>query len=85
MLLLDLLPGTGDVAISVTQLIPNPGTIVVTMPQVTAAGVAERVGRMTSQTNQCVVGVIENMSYLVIPGGSEDEILGHGGGATAAE
>ena len=84
-LLLDLPPGTGDIAISVAQLIPNSEIIVVTTPQVAAAEVAERAGQMASQTNQRVVGVIENMSYLVMPDGSKNEIFGHGGGATVAE
>ena len=85
MLLLDLPPGTGDIAISVAQLIPNSEIVVVTTPQVAAAEVAERAGQMASQTHQRVVGVVENMSYLAMPDGSRNEIFGRGGGATVAE
>ena len=84
-LLLDLPPGTGDIAISVAQLIPNSEIVVVTTPQVAAAEVAERAGQMASQTHQRVVGVIENMSYLLMPDGSKNEIFGQGGGAAVAE
>ena len=84
-LLLDLPPGTGDIAISVAQLIPGSEIVVVTTPQVAAAEVAERAGQMASQTHQRVVGVIENMSYLLMPDGSKNEIFGQGGGATVAE
>ncbi|WP_182050934.1 Mrp/NBP35 family ATP-binding protein [Changpingibacter yushuensis] len=83
-LLLDLPPGTGDIAISVAQLIPNSEILVVTTPQAAAAEVAERAGQMAKQTNQRVVGVIENMSYLAMPDGSRNEIFGKGGGATVA-
>lgn len=83
-LLLDLPPGTGDIAISVAQLIPNSEIVVVTTPQVAAAEVAERAGQMASQTNQRVVGVIENMSYLAMPDGSKNEIFGQGGGEIVA-
>ncbi len=84
-LLLDLPPGTGDIAISVAQLIPNSEIVVVTTPQVAAAEVAERAGQRASQTHQRVVGVVENMSYLAMPDGSRNEIFGRGGGATVAE
>ena len=84
-LLLDLPPGTGDIAISVAQLIPGSEIVVVTTPQVAAAEVAERAGQMASQTHQRVVGVVENMSYLAMPDGSRNEIFGRGGGATVAE
>ncbi len=83
-LLLDLPPGTGDVAISVGQLLPNAEIIVVTTPQQAAAEVAERAGSIASGTNQKVVGVVENMSYLEGPGGSRMEIFGTGGGETVA-
>lgn len=84
-LLIDLPPGTGDIAISVAQLIPKAEIVVVTTPQVAAADVAERAGMMAKQTDQRVVGVIENMSYLDMPGGSRMEIFGSGGGATVAQ
>ena len=63
-LLLDLPPGTGDVAISLGQKLPNAEVLVVTTPQSAAAEVAERAGTMASMMNQRVLGVVENMSYL---------------------
>ena len=66
-LLLDLPPGTGDVAISLGQHLPNAEVVVVTTPQEAAAEVAERAGTMASMMHQRVVGVIENMAYLVCP------------------
>ena len=80
-LLLDLPPGTGDVTISVAQLLPNAEILVVTTPQTAAAEVAERTGLIAAQTHQKVVGVIENMSYMPQPDGSHLEIFGSGGGA----
>lgn len=79
-LLLDLPPGTGDIAISVAQLLPNSEIIVVTTPQVAAAEVAQRAGIISAQTRQHVVGVIENMSYFELPDGTRQEIFGSGGG-----
>lgn len=84
-LLLDLPPGTGDVAISVAQLLPNSEIIVVTTPQLTAAEVAERAGSIASSTNQKVVGVIENMSYMPGADGSRIEVFGSGGGEQVAQ
>ncbi|KAB1942979.1 Mrp/NBP35 family ATP-binding protein [Micromonospora sp. ALFpr18c] len=84
-LLLDLPPGTGDVAISLAQLLPNSEILVVTTPQAAAAEVAERAGAIALQTHQRVVGVIENMSWLELPDGSRMEIFGAGGGAAVAE
>ncbi len=63
-LLLDLPPGTGDIAISVAQLLPHSEIVVVTTPQAAAAEVAERAGSIATQTSQGVVGVIENMAWL---------------------
>ncbi|MBO3129690.1 Mrp/NBP35 family ATP-binding protein [Dermatophilus congolensis] len=83
-LLLDLPPGTGDVAISIGQLLPNAEIVVVTTPQSAAAEVAERAGSIAAQTNQRVVGVVENMAWLQMPDGSRNEIFGSGGGATVA-
>ena len=83
-LLIDLPPGTGDIAISVAQLIPNAEIVVVTTPQAAAAEVAERAGMMAKQTNQRVVGVIENMSYLAMPDGSKMPLFGAGGGDAVA-
>ncbi|MEU8368998.1 Mrp/NBP35 family ATP-binding protein [Micromonospora tulbaghiae] len=84
-LLLDLPPGTGDIAISVAQLLPNAEILVVTTPQAAAAEVAERAGAISLQTHQRVVGVIENMSWLEMPDGSRMEVFGAGGGAAVAE
>jgi ATP-binding protein involved in chromosome partitioning len=83
-LLLDLPPGTGDVAISLAQLLPGAEILVVTTPQVAAAEVAERAGAIALQTHQRLVGVIENMSWLELPTGERMEIFGAGGGATVA-
>lgn len=84
-LLLDLPPGTGDVAISVAQLVPNAEILVVTTPQQAAAEVAERAGSIALQTRQRVAGVIENMSWMEMPDGSRMEVFGSGGGAAVAE
>src|SRR3954449_837035 len=84
-LLLDLPPGTGDIAISVAQLIPNAEILVVTTPQQAAAEVAERAGSIALQTHQRVVGVIENMSWLELPDGTRQEIFGSGGGQAVAD
>ncbi|MCW2781698.1 MAG: hypothetical protein JWR35_2147 [Marmoricola sp.] len=86
-LLLDLPPGTGDVAISLGQHLPNAEFIVVTTPQEAAAEVAERAGTMASMLHQRVIGVIENMSFLPCPHcGPEHriEVFGSGGGARVA-
>jgi len=84
-LLLDLPPGTGDVAISLAQLLPSAEIIVVTTPQTAAAEVAERAGAISLQTHQRLVGVIENMSWLELPGGERMDIFGTGGGAIVAD
>lgn len=84
-LFLDLPPGTGDIAISVAQLLPNAEILVVTTPQAAAADVAERAGTIATQTGQKVAGVIENMSYLEMPDGGRMELFGSGGGAILAE
>lgn len=79
-LLLDLPPGTGDIAISVAQLLPNSSILTVTTPQVAAAEVAERSGSIALQTGQKLAGVVENMAWLEQPDGSKLEIFGSGGG-----
>ncbi len=84
-LFLDLPPGTGDVAISVAQLLPKAEILVVTTPQAAAADVAERAGAIALQTGQKVAGVIENMSFLTLPDGSVMDLFGSGGGALLAE
>jgi ATP-binding protein involved in chromosome partitioning len=84
-LLLDLPPGTGDVAISVAQLLPSAELLIVTTPQLAAAEVAERAGAIATQTHQRIIGVIENMAYLVCPHcGEQTDLFGSGGGATVA-
>ena len=86
-LFLDLPPGTGDVAISLGQHLPNAEVVVVTTPQEAAAEVAERAGTMASMMHQRVVGVVENMSFLPCPHcGPEHrlEVFGSGGGARVA-
>jgi ATP-binding protein involved in chromosome partitioning len=84
-LLLDLPPGTGDMAISVAQMLPSAELLVVTTPQVAASEVAERAGAIVSQTRQRIAGVIENMSYMVCPHcGEQMDIFGSGGGAAVS-
>ena len=84
-LLLDLPPGTGDIAISLAQLLPNAELLVVTTPQLAAAEVAERAGAIVTQTRQRITGVIENMSYLVCPHcGEQMDVFGSGGGEAVA-
>ena len=80
-LLMDLPPGTGDIAISVAQLVPSAELLVVTTPQLAAREVAERAGSIALQTHQQIVGVVENMSWLELPDGSRMELFGSGGGA----
>jgi ATP-binding protein involved in chromosome partitioning len=84
-LLLDLPPGTGDIAISVAQLIPSAEILVVTTPQLAAAEVAERAGSIALQTHQQVVGVVENMSWLELPDGQRMDVFGSGGGQAVAD
>ncbi len=84
-LLLDLPPGTGDVAISIAQLIPGAEILVVTTPQQAAAEVAERAGAIALQTRQKILGVVENMSWLELPDGSRMEPFGSGGGEQVAQ
>lgn len=84
-LLLDLPPGTGDIAISVAQLIPGAEILVVTTPQQAAAEVAERAGAIALQTRQRVAGVIENMSWLELPDGTRMDVFGSGGGQVVAD
>ncbi|MFC9443546.1 MULTISPECIES: Mrp/NBP35 family ATP-binding protein [Brevibacterium] len=84
-LLLDLPPGTGDIAISVAQLLPNSELLVITTPQQASAQVAERAGAIATQTNQPIAGVIENMSWMELPDGTRMDVFGTGGGQTVAE
>ncbi len=84
-LLLDLPPGTGDVAISVAQLVPNAELLIVTTPQAAAAEVAERAGSISQQTRQRIGGVIENMAAMVLPDGTVMDVFGSGGGQHVAD
>ncbi|WP_017585275.1 Mrp/NBP35 family ATP-binding protein [Nocardiopsis ganjiahuensis] len=85
-LLMDLPPGTGDIAISVAQMLPGAELIVVTTPQQAAAEVAERAGAITAQTHQRIAGVIENMSYYQPEdGGDPVYLFGQGGGQKVAD
>ncbi|MEI6405927.1 MAG: Mrp/NBP35 family ATP-binding protein [Actinomycetes bacterium] len=82
LLLLDLPPGTGDIAISLGQLIPSSEILVITTPQIAAAEVAERAGRIAHQMKQHILGVVENMSDISCPAcGERISIFGSGGGA----
>jgi ATP-binding protein involved in chromosome partitioning len=83
-LLVDLPPGTGDIAITLGQLLPTAKTIVITTPQISASEVAERSGAVGLQTGQAIFGVIENMSYLET-GGARMELFGSGGGELVAK
>ncbi len=85
-LLMDLPPGTGDIAISVAQLVPSAEILVVTTPQQAAAEVAERAGTIALQTHQRVTGVIENMAWLPCPHcGEHVDVFGSGGGQQVAD
>ena len=84
-LLMDLPPGTGDVAISVAQLVPSAEILVVTTPQLAAQEVAERAGSIALQTHQRIAGVVENMSWLPCPHCDERiDVFGSGGGQSVA-
>jgi ATP-binding protein involved in chromosome partitioning len=78
-LLIDLPPGTGDVAITVGQLLPHADVLIVTTPQPYAAGVAVRAGSLAVQTGQRVIGVVENMSASVLSDGTTLDVFGSGG------
>jgi len=85
-LLMDLPPGTGDIAISVAQLVPTAEILVVTTPQVAAQEVAERAGSIALQTHQRIAGVVENMSWLPCPHcGEQIDVFGSGGGQAVAD
>lgn len=84
-LILDLPPGTGDVALDVHQMLPQSKEIIVTTPHATAAFVAARAGAMAIKTNHEILGVVENMSYYQLPDGSKDFIFGQGGGEKLAQ
>ncbi|WGH10035.1 Mrp/NBP35 family ATP-binding protein [Rothia kristinae] len=83
-LLLDLPPGTGDIAISMAQLLPTARLLLVSTPQQAAVEVAERAGTLSLQTGQEVIGVVENMAAMLLPDGSTMELFGAGGGQRLA-
>ncbi|MFV0319017.1 MAG: P-loop NTPase [Microbacterium sp.] len=83
-LLIDMPPGTGDVAISVGQLLPHAEVLVVTTPQSAASDVAVRSGLVARQTGQRILGVVETMSAMALPDGTAFELFGSGGGAEVA-
>jgi ATP-binding protein involved in chromosome partitioning len=84
-LVVDMPPGTGDAQLALVQTIPVTGAVVVTTPQKAAVNVARRGGRMFDKVNVPIIGVIENMSYFLTPGGVRDNVFGTGGGKETAE
>lgn len=84
-LLVDLPPGTGDIAISTAQLLPASELVVVTTPQHAAAQVAARAGQLAAQTGQRVAGVVENMGPMALPDGTVLDVFGAGGGQEVAD
>jgi len=84
-MLLDLPPGTGDVALDVHQIIPQSKEIIVTTPHATAAFVAARAGAMAIKTEHEIIGVVENMSYFASKSGEKEYVFGRGGGGKLAE
>lgn len=85
-LLLDLPPGTGDVALDIHQMLPHSKEIIVTTPHPTAAFVAARAGAMAQHTDHEIIGVVENMSYFESKEtGNREYIFGKGGGQKLAD
>ncbi|TQK41824.1 ATP-binding protein involved in chromosome partitioning [Brevibacillus sp. AG162] len=84
-LLLDLPPGTGDMALDVHTMIPQSMEIVVTTPHATAAFVAARAGAMAKRTGHEILGIVENMAWYEAKDGSKEYVFGRGGGAKLAE
>jgi len=84
-LIVDLPPGTGDVQLSLAQLVPVTGAVLVTTPQDVALLDVRRAYTMFRKTHVPVLGVIENMSYYALPDGTRDYIFGEGGAARFAE
>ena len=83
-LVVDMPPGTGDVAISLGQLLPRAEAVVVTTPHRAAQQVALRAAQMCRKTNMRLLGAVENMSYLLRPDGGREELFGRGGGEALA-
>lgn len=84
-LLIDMPPGTGDIAITIGQLLPHAEVLVVTTPQEAASDVAIRSGLVARQTGQRVIGVVENMAAMALPDGTLLELFGSGGGQAVAD
>ncbi len=84
-LIVDLPPGTGDVPLTLCQLLPLTGAVVVATPQQVALDDAVRAVRMFQQLQTPVLGIVENMSYFVAPDGSEHDLFGRGGAESAAQ
>ena len=84
-LLVDLPPGTGDAQLSLCQTVPLDGGVIITTPQEAALGVVRKGIAMFQKVNVPILGIVENMSYFVTPGGERAEIFGHGGGRAEAE
>jgi len=84
-LVVDLPPGTGDAQLALVQNIPVTGAVIVTTPQTAAVNVARRGAKMFAKVNVPILGVVENMSYLTMPGGERNFIFGKGGGENVAE
>lgn len=84
-LLVDLPPGTGDAQLTLCQTVPLNGGVVVTTPQEASLGVVRKGIAMFTRLSVPVLGIIENMSYFITPGGERVEIFGHGGGREEAQ
>jgi ATP-binding protein involved in chromosome partitioning len=84
-LLVDLPPGTGDAQLSLCQTVPLDGGVIVTTPQEASLGVVRKGIAMFEKVNVPILGIVENMSYFMAPGGQRVEIFGHGGGRAEAE
>lgn len=84
-LLIDLPPGTGDAQLSLCQTVPLDGGVIVTTPQEASLGVVRKGIAMFEKVNVPILGIVENMSYFIAPGGQRVEIFGHGGGRAEAE
>ena len=84
-LIVDMPPGTGDIAISMSQFLPRAQVLLVTTPQPTAQRVARRAALMAAEVDQQVIGVVENMSWFTGDDGKKYELFGAGGGAALAD
>jgi ATP-binding protein involved in chromosome partitioning len=84
-LLVDLPPGTGDAQLSLCQTVPLDGGVIITTPQEASLGVVRKGIAMFEKVNVPLLGLVENMSYYLAPGGQRVEIFGHGGGRMEAE